>query len=168
MPTSSSLASLAAALGQPSSFTLAPSTSALSGNGSGSSSKPLAPILHRDLKPENVFLTNQYVKLGDFGLSKELQADFTKTYVGTPYYMSPELAQGQAYDAKSDIWALGCIIFELCALSPPFDAKTQDELTMKIRKGAVPRLPPGYSDILAQVINEMLSLRVSEALCRQN
>ncbi|WFD32052.1 hypothetical protein MSPP1_003094 [Malassezia sp. CBS 17886] len=76
-------------------------------------------ILHRDLKPENVFLDgDQRVKLGDFGLSKQITAQtFASTYVGTPYYMSPELAAGQQYDIKSDIWALGCIVYELCALS---------------------------------------------------
>lgn len=76
-------------------------------------------ILHRDLKPENVFLDSEgNIKLGDFGLSKQVGAlAFANTYVGTPYYMSPELSTGQQYDAKSDIWALGCIVFELCALS---------------------------------------------------
>jgi len=80
---------------------------------------PLNAILHRDLKPENVFLDSQQnIKLGDFGLSKMLndKSSFTNTYVGTPYYMSPELATGKNYDSKSDIWALGCIAFELGAL----------------------------------------------------
>lgn len=74
-------------------------------------------ILHRDIKPENVFLDHDgIVKLGDFGLSKAMElAAFTNTYVGTPYYMSPELINGQQYDVKSDIWALGCLIYELCA-----------------------------------------------------
>ncbi|KDN49243.1 kinase-like protein, partial [Tilletiaria anomala UBC 951] len=116
-------------------------------------------ILHRDLKPENVFLDgDQRVKLGDFGLSKEMQTDFTATYVGTPYYMSPELSEGKRYDTKSDIWALGCIAYELCALSPPFDAKTQEELTRKIRLGKVPRLPTAYSEGLGHIINSMLQL----------
>jgi len=100
-----------------------------------------------------VFLDeNNHVKLGDFGLSKALsQSSFANTYVGvchsglfqvyklsfylqTPYYMSPELMQEKAYDTKSDIWSLGCLIYELCAFKPPFhEAKTHSELNMCIR-----------------------------------
>ncbi|PKI82383.1 Kin3p, partial [Malassezia vespertilionis] len=117
-------------------------------------------ILHRDLKPENVFLdTNENVKLGDFGLSKQIAAQaFANTYVGTPYYMSPELATGQQYDIKSDIWALGCIVYELCALSPPFDASNHMELTRKIKQGTVPALPRMYSRELQDTVNAMLQL----------
>ncbi|KAJ7797106.1 kinase-like domain-containing protein [Mycena olivaceomarginata] len=80
-------------------------------------------IVHRDLKPENVFLDGaNSVKVGDFGLSKALVQDgFANTYVGTPHYMSPELMQGKAYNSKSDIWSLGCLIYELCSLKPPFN-----------------------------------------------
>ena len=117
-------------------------------------------ILHRDLKPENVFLdADQNVKLGDFGLSKQMAAQaFANTYVGTPYYMSPELATGQPYDIKSDVWALGCIVYELCALCPPFDASNQTELTRKIKQGAVPALPRPYSRDLQEAVNAMLQL----------
>ncbi|KAF8169074.1 kinase-like protein [Pholiota molesta] len=118
-------------------------------------------ILHRDLKPDNVFLDeNHTVKLGDFGLSKALpQASFANTYVGTPYYMSPELMQEKAYDSKSDIWSLGCLIYELCALKPPFhEAKTHSELSIFIRNGRIPPLPRGYSQALTSVIKSMLNL----------
>jgi NIMA (never in mitosis gene a)-related kinase 2 len=59
------------------------------------------------------------VKLGDFGLSRTIsdpESAFAQTYVGTPYYMSPELVEDSRYNAKSDIWAVGCLIYELCAL----------------------------------------------------
>ncbi|OCH88656.1 kinase-like protein [Obba rivulosa] len=120
-----------------------------------------AQILHRDLKPDNVFLDeSNTVKLGDFGLSKALaQASFANTYVGTPYYMSPELMQEKAYDSKSDIWSLGCLIYELCALKPPFhEAKTHAELSILIRNGRIPPLPKGYSHSLTSVVKAMLNL----------
>ncbi|KAK0569139.1 hypothetical protein OC861_001279 [Tilletia horrida] len=117
-------------------------------------------VLHRDLKPENVFLDAfGNIKLGDFGLSKQVgTAELARTYVGTPYYMSPELATGSAYDAKSDIWALGCIVYELCAKRPPFDAANQAELTIKIKAGEVPQLPTQYSPELGKIVRAMLSL----------
>ncbi|KAJ7905962.1 kinase-like domain-containing protein [Mycena leptocephala] len=108
-------------------------------------------IVHRDLKPENVFLDGaNSVKVGDFGLSKALVQDgFANTYVGTPHYMSPELMQGKAYNSKSDIWSLGCLIYELCSLKPPFnEAKTQGELEALIRNAVIPSLPRGYSETL--------------------
>ncbi|KAI3622539.1 other nek protein kinase [Moniliophthora roreri] len=132
-------------------------------------------ILHRDLKPDNVFLDEcNTVKLGDFGLSKALpQTSFANTYVGTPYYMSPELMQEKAYDSKSDIWSLGCLIYELCALKPPFhEAKTHAELSILIRNGRIPPLPKGYSQSLGAVIKAMLNLnpamRPSAAQLLQN
>ncbi|KAJ3871710.1 kinase-like domain-containing protein [Lentinula edodes] len=121
-------------------------------------------ILHRDLKPDNgefIFLDeNNSVKLGDFGLSKSLlQTNFANTYVGTPYYMSPEVMQEKAYDSKSDIWSLGCLIYELCAHKPPFhEAKSHTELSILVRNGRIPPLPKGYSQSLAGVIKAMLNL----------
>ncbi|KAK9760494.1 Serine/threonine-protein kinase Nek2, variant 2 [Basidiobolus ranarum] len=119
-------------------------------------------ILHRDLKPDNIFLDGDCnIKLGDFGLSRVLDDPstmFAKTYVGTPYYMSPELINGQPYDAKSDIWALGCILYEICALKPPFPAQSQAVLFNKILTGSVPRLPSYYSSELNNVVKSMLQL----------
>ncbi|KAF8609003.1 kinase-like protein [Ceratobasidium sp. AG-I] len=124
-------------------------------------SRPTQQILHRDLKPENVFLDSDgYVKLGDFGLAKQISyATFTQTYVGTPYYMSPELINEKQYDTKSDIWSLGCLIYELCAQNPPFhEAKTHQELALSIRQGRIPPLPRGYSSALGNAIKSMLNI----------
>lgn len=121
-------------------------------------------ILHRDLKPENVFLTNgSTVKLGDFGLSKLLSAhDFASTYVGTPFYMSPEICSSERYSGKSDMWSLGCIMYELCTLEPPFNARSHLELIQKIRLGKVKPLPTKYSKELGMVIASCLRVNPDE------
>ncbi|GJN69333.1 G2-specific serine/threonine protein kinase [Purpureocillium lilacinum] len=131
----------------------------------GASGAPKAPagavtILHRDLKPENVFLgEDNSVKLGDFGLSKMIKShDFASTYVGTPFYMSPEICAAEKYTLKSDIWSLGCIIYELCSREPPFNAKTHFQLVQKIKEGRVAPLPDMYSPELNQVIKDCLKV----------
>ncbi|CAJ0938237.1 unnamed protein product [Ranitomeya imitator] len=79
-----------------------------------------AGILHRDIKTLNIFLTKaNLIKLGDYGLAKQLNSEFSmaETCVGTLYYMSPELCQGVKYSFKSDIWAVGCVLYELLTLT---------------------------------------------------
>ncbi|XP_026538854.1 serine/threonine-protein kinase Nek2 isoform X1 [Notechis scutatus] len=119
-------------------------------------------VLHRDLKPANIFLDGKKnVKLGDFGLARILHHDtsFAKTFVGTPYYMSPEQINRMSYNEKSDIWSLGCLLYELCALSPPFTAFNQKELAQKIREGKFRRIPYRYSEQLNELITKMLNLK---------
>ncbi|KAG8528709.1 uncharacterized protein KY384_006396, partial [Bacidia gigantensis] len=120
--------------------------------------KDTVMILHRDLKPENVFLgADSSVKLGDFGLSKLMQShDFASTYVGTPFYMSPEICAAEKYTLHSDIWSLGCIMYELCARTQPFNAKTHFHLIQKIKEGKVDPLPSVYSQELQSVIRSCL------------
>ncbi|XP_059212344.1 serine/threonine-protein kinase Nek2 [Centropristis striata] len=121
-----------------------------------------ATVLHRDLKPANIFLDiRQNVKLGDFGLARILNHDtsFAKTFVGTPYYMSPEQINRMSYNEKSDIWSLGCLLYELCALSPPFTAYNQKELAEKIREGKFRRIPYRYSEELNTLLCKMLNLK---------
>lgn len=116
----------------------------------------LQVVIHRDIKPENIFfLSDKYtVKLGDFGLAKCLapHTHFTQTYVGTPYYMPPEVINEQAYNTVCDVWSLGCVMYELCALSPPFTAKSHTQLQDKIKAGIYNELPAHYSNRLKMCI----------------
>lgn len=98
------------------------------------------------------------VKLGDFGLAKSLgnSIQFATTYVGTPYYMSPEVLMDQPYSPLSDIWSLGCVIYEMCSLRPPFQAKSYTELQNKIKNGKFEKIPEYYSDGLMSIINSMI------------
>lgn len=118
-------------------------------------------VLHRDLKPANIFLdSNRNAKLGDFGLARVLNPDnaFARTFVGTPYYMSPEQVNYLTYNEKSDIWSLGCLLYELCALRPPFIASNQKELAVKISKGVFQRIPQQYSEELNDLIKLLLQV----------
>ena len=119
-------------------------------------------ILHRDIKPSNVFLDGENnAKLGDFGLSRMLSEEnnFAYSRVGTPYYMSPEQIEDMRYNEKSDIWSLGCFLYELATFSPPFNATNQLSLALKIKSGNVANIPSIYSQELSSVI--MCLMRVN-------
>ena len=126
-------------------------------------------ILHRDLKPMNIFLKkNNLIKIGDLGVAKMLQTN-TKaiTYIGTPYYLSPEVCEGKPYNSKSDVWALGCILYELCTFQKPFNAFNQAALCMKIIDGKYKPINklekiPKYSRNLENMINWMLQKNYKE------
>lgn len=86
-------------------------------------------IFHRDLKSANIFLNESgTVKLGDMNVSKQAKKGLLLTQTGTPYYASPEVWKDLPYDSKSDIWSLGCVLYEMCALQPPFHAEDMEGL----------------------------------------
>jgi NIMA (never in mitosis gene a)-related kinase len=118
-------------------------------------------ILHRDLKPANFFVhKNGSLKLGDFGISKTLANTLAcaKTQIGTPYYLSPEVCLEKPYAWASDIWAMGCILYEMCTFKVPFDSGNLHGLMQKILRGNVPPIPSGvYSNFTRQLCVEMLS-----------
>mmetsp|Transcript_28141 Transcript_28141/g.45600 ORF Transcript_28141/g.45600 Transcript_28141/m.45600 type:complete len:908 (+) Transcript_28141:221-2944(+) len=117
-------------------------------------------IVHRDLKSKNIFLTaNNMVKLGDFGIAKALQGtmDMATTLIGSPYYMSPEMCQNRPYNYKSDIWALGCVLYELCTLKHAFTAQHFPGMVLKILRGSYPPIPTTYSQGLRDLVATMLS-----------
>jgi len=122
-------------------------------------------ILHRDLKPSNLFLRRRGdLVVGDFGLSKVLDCTVAcaKTLVGTPYYLSPEVIQDKPYFWPSDIWSVGCIVFELSALKVPFDGANLSSLAQKICFGPLPEIPSRYSVALRELCYDLMSREPEE------
>ena len=118
-------------------------------------------ILHRDLKSANVFLfKGGIVKLGDLNVSKVTRKGMGYTQTGTPYYASPEVWRDKPYDSKSDIWSLGCVIYEMCALNPPFRAQSMEELFKKVIRGYYPDISNKYSKDLSEILKLMIQIEV--------
>jgi NIMA (never in mitosis gene a)-related kinase len=103
-------------------------------------------IYHRDLKSANVFMNSDgSVKLGDMNVSKVAKKVLLYTQTGTPYYASPEVWKDEPYDSKSDIWSLGCVLYEMTSLKPPFRSEDMAGLYKKVTKGLYPRIQSSYS-----------------------
>jgi len=120
-------------------------------------------IFHRDMKSANIFLGSNsrghtIAKLGDFNVSTVAKHGLCMTQTGTPYYASPEIWRDMPYDGKSDLWGLGCVMYEAAALKPPFTAQDMNGLCDKIIRGKYKRVPSGYSDDLSDVLATLLQV----------
>lgn len=136
-------------------------------------------ILHRDIKSRNIFIFsstksaeapytssyNNVVKLGDFGISRSLSGtvELANTAIGTPYYLSPEICESKPYDYKSDMWSLGCVIYELCTLKHAFDARHIRGLVLNIIKAEFSPIPRyvHYRILLMELIDIFLTSYLS-------
>lgn len=114
-------------------------------------------ICHRDLKTANSFIAEDgSIKIGDMNVSKRLNQGNLRTQIGTPYYMSPEIWQNRPYNSSCDLWSLGCMIYELCALRPPFTGNDFPGLKRAVLSGRYSSIPNKYSSQLGKVISYLL------------
>ena len=100
-------------------------------------------------------------KLGDLNVSKVAKKGLLYTQTGTPYYASPEVWKDQPYDSKSDIWSLGCVLYEITTLKPPFRANDMNGLYKRVLKGIYPKIPSTYSQELNTMIKTLLQVQAS-------
>nr|KAF6428150.1 NIMA related kinase 5 [Rousettus aegyptiacus] len=119
-------------------------------------------ILHRDIKAQNIFLSKNgmVAKLGDFGIARILNnsMELAQTCVGTPYYLSPEICQNKPYNNKSDIWSLGCVLYELCTLKHPFEGSNLHQLVLKICRARFAPVSPRFSRDLQSLIPQLFQV----------
>ena len=120
-------------------------------------------ILHRDVKTANVLrMSGEIVKLGDLGVAKLMKNNMTNTQIGTPHYMPPEVWRNRPYTFNSDVWALGCVLFEMCTFTVPFEARSMEELRFKVMKGKIPALPQVYSGDMQKMVKWLMILEPSQ------
>jgi eukaryotic-like serine/threonine-protein kinase len=125
-------------------------------------------IVHRDLKPANVhLLSNGQAKIMDFGLARLGGSEMTRVgmVMGTPHYMSPEQVRGERADARSDVFALGCVFYELLTYRKPFDADSMHSVLFKVMQEEPPSvqdLTPGIPAVLAQVVERAMAKDASQ------
>lgn len=99
--------------------------------------------------------------LGDLNVSKVAKKGMLHTQTGTPYYASPEVWKDRPYDKKSDIWSLGCVLYEMATKNPPFRARNMNGLYNKVLKGSYDSIGSNYSQALHTIIAKCLQINPS-------
>lgn len=118
-------------------------------------------IIHRDIKPGNLFLSDDYetVKVGDMNTSKIMGSKkLTSTVIGTPFYLAPEIWKNTQYDYRCDVFSMGCVMYELAMLRPPFKAASVEELYKLVKKGYYCPMPKKFSKGLRLFISQCLQI----------
>eukprot|EP00899_Mesostigma_viride_P017348 jgi/Mesvir1/25614/Mv01841-RA.1 len=114
-------------------------------------------IIHRDIKSANILrMDNERVKIGDLGVAKLLKGGMAKTQIGTPHYMPPEVWRNQPYSFSSDVYALGCVVYEMATFNVPFEARSLNELRQKVLRGVYPPIPSMYSSDLSHLLKALM------------
>ncbi|KAJ9516171.1 hypothetical protein QJQ45_024606 [Haematococcus lacustris] len=121
-------------------------------------------IIHRDIKALNLFIdanNNIKARIGDLGIARSLNegSEFAHSILGTPYYLAPELCEDKPYNTKSDMWALGVVLYECCTGHYPFEAQNQGALLRKILKGQYAPISGPYTGNLVQLVSALLTFR---------
>ncbi|KAL0234800.1 hypothetical protein PCE1_001836 [Barthelona sp. PCE] len=122
-------------------------------------------ILHRDIKAANIFLASDHqVKIGDLGVAKLLKSrdQFAETSIGTPYYLSPEIYRNNPYNSKSDVWSLGCLLFEMMTLRHPFEANDIKTLANKVCSGRFTKIGNRFSHDLQNMVKLILVVNMDD------
>ncbi len=123
-------------------------------------------MVHRDIKPENILLARGHARVADFGVARAVrgrrggQLTETGLAVGTPAYMSPEQASGGPVDARSDLYALGCVLYEMLAGEAPYTGPSAQAIIAKRLSGEIPsvrRVRPAVPELLERVITKALA-----------
>ncbi|XP_047713773.1 serine/threonine-protein kinase Nek5 isoform X2 [Prionailurus viverrinus] len=111
---------------------------------------------------QNIFLSKNgmVAKLGDFGIARVLNnsMELARTCIGTPYYLSPEICQNKPYNNKTDIWSLGCVLYELCTLKHPFEGNNLHQLVLKICQAHFAPISPRFSHDLQALISQLFEV----------
>lgn len=115
-------------------------------------------VVHRDIKLLNVLVMgNGQLKLADFGLAQRTNGEeCTRSAVGTPYYLSPETLTSSRCSTKSDIWALGCLLYEVCTGEKPFRGAALGDIVRSILEQPAQEIPSCYSRWLSDLIRSLL------------